>query len=113
MKIISSARHAIISPKKAKEMASLIRGRTVEEASHLLRNIPRKSALLFLKVLRSAAANAENNHNIASAGLVICSAHAMKASVIRRHMPQARGSAHLIRKRRSHLFLELEAPEGI
>lgn len=113
MKISSSAKNVCVSPKKAKEIASLIRGRTVEEASQVLRNVPRKPASLFLKVLRSAAANAENNHNMASASLIVSAAHAMKGAVLRRYQPQARGSAHLIRKRRSHLIVELEAPRDI
>ncbi len=113
MKISSSARYACVSPKKAKHIASLIRGRTAEDASQLLKNIPRKSAVLFLKVLRSAVANAENNYGVTSDSLMVFSAHAQQGPVVRRHMPQARGSAHLIRKKRSHLVIELETSSVI
>lgn len=82
------------SVKKAVHIAREIQGRYANEALALLSFIPRKTARLYHKALKSAIANAENNHNIPSDRLVVHRALAESGPGLKRFRPAARGSAH-------------------
>ena len=97
-----------MSPKKAVEVARVIRGRKAEEALNLLKFIPRKAARFFYQTLHSAIANAENNHGLSSAKLIIKEAAAESGPVFRRYNPGPRGQAMPILKRTTHLRVVLE-----
>jgi len=64
MQARSEAKHIRISPRKMKPIADLVRGKNVKDAQAILKFTPRKGAEIFLKVLNSAVANAENNHHM-------------------------------------------------
>ena len=100
-------RFARMSPQKVREVARQIQGLPAEEAIQLLRFIPRKSARLLSKTLASAIANAENNHQLSSADLVVVSATVNQGPVLKRSLPAARGSAHPIHKSMSHIRVAL------
>ena len=113
MEVQALTRYARMSPKKVREVARTIQGRKAEEAVDLLTLIPRKSARLIVKTLKSAIANAENNNNLAADSLVVKSAIVENGPVLKRFKPRAKGSAGSIRKRTSHISITLtEAPEA-
>lgn len=107
MEVTALTKHTRISPKKARDVSSAIVGLSANDALEQLKFIPRKAARLFYKTLQSAIANAENNHDLASDDLVIKSAIVNEGPVFKRFKPVARGSAHPIRKRTSHLSIVL------
>ena len=107
MEVQALTKYVRMSPKKVREVAREIQGRPAAEVQELLRFIPRKSARLIAKTLNSAIANAENNHNLSSDELRIKSAIVEEGPAFRRFQPVARGSAHPIRKRTSHIRIIL------
>jgi len=107
MEVQALTRNVRISPKRAQDVMRVIRGRPAPEALELLRFIPRKIARLVHKTLTSAVANAENNHNLASANLVVKSAFAEQGPVLKRFRPASRGSAHSIHKTTTHIRIVL------
>lgn len=107
MEVTALTKYTRISPKKARDVANEIVGLPANEALEMLKFIPRKAAGLLAKTLKSAIANAENNHNLSSDDLVIKSAIINEGPAFRRFKPVARGSAHPIRKRTSHLTVVL------
>ena len=107
MDVQALTRYSRISPKKVRDVARVIQGKPANEALDLLRFIPRKSARLLRKTLQSAVANAENNHSLSSSSLVISRAIVEEGPAFRRFRPVARGSAHPIRKRTSHIRIIL------
>lgn len=107
MEVQARTNYSRMSAKKVREVTRVIQGRPAAEAQELLRFIPRKSARLVAKTLSSAVANAENNHNLASAELLVARAVVDEGPVLKRFRPAARGSAHPIRKRTSHITIVL------
>lgn len=107
MEVTALTKYTRISPKKARDVSREIVGLSANDALELLRFIPRKAARLLYKTLHSAIANAENNHNLASDDLYIKGCFIDEGPTIRRFKPVARGSAHPIRKRTSHLRVVL------
>lgn len=107
MEIQALTKYARMSPKKVREVANEIQGRSVPEATDLLSLIPRKSARLLAKTLKSAVANAENNHSISADKLVVHRALVECGPVLKRFKAGARGSAKPRVKRMSHLRIVL------
>jgi ribosomal protein L22 len=104
------ARHVRTSARKARLVCDHLRGKSVEEARAILAFNPRGAARDWSKVLESAIANAENNHELIAEDLVVAEAFADEGPTIKRFQPRARGRASSIRKRTSHLTIAL-APE--
>ncbi|MDB4353780.1 50S ribosomal protein L22 [Akkermansiaceae bacterium] len=115
MQVRSTTKYARISPKKARDVAREIQGLPVSDALDALTYTPRKAAQLIGKTLKSAIANAENNHELSADELIIQEATIGDGPTLKRFKPRARGSAGAIRKRSSHIFItltdEFEAPE--
>ena len=107
MEVTSLTKYARISSKKAIEVARTIQGLPANEALDLLRFIPRKTARLLGKALKSAVANAENNHNLSSDRLIVSRALVEQGPAFKRFNAGAKGSAKPIRKRTSHLRIVL------
>jgi len=107
MEVSSHYRYARISPLKARDVAREIQGMPVSAALDTLSFTPRKAAHLIGKTLKSALANAENNHELAVDGLVVKEAVVNSGPVFKRYKPRARGSAGPIRKRTSHISIVL------
>ncbi len=102
---------ARISDQKAREVTRAITGMPVSHALNVLTFTPKKAAMLIGKVLRSAIANAENNHELDADDLFVKSAVATKGPILHRIMPRARGSAGAIKKRMSHITVVLAVKE--
>ncbi len=91
------------SPRKAGLVAEVIRGKPVSEALAILRFLPQRAAREYLKVVKSAAANAENNFDLDPNDLYVVRATADKGLTLKRYRPKARGRVGPILKRSSHL----------
>ncbi|CBH22313.1 50S ribosomal subunit protein L22 [Acetoanaerobium sticklandii] len=97
------AKYVRTSPRKAGQICSLVRGKNVEEAIAILKYMPQKSAGIIAKVVKSAAANAENNMNMDPKKLYVSEVYANQGPTLKRFMPRAQGRATGIRKRTSHI----------
>ena len=93
MEVQSLTRYARMSPKKVREVARTIQGRKAADAVEYLTLVPRKSARLIAKTLKSAIANAENNNNLSTDSLVVKSAIIENGPVLKRFKAGARGTA--------------------
>jgi large subunit ribosomal protein L22 len=100
-----------MSPRKARLVAEHIRGRSVPEARTVLAFTPRAAAREIEKVLRSAVANAEANHNLVGDDLIVSAAYVDEGPVMKRWRARARGRAARIRKPTCHITLKLSEPE--
>ena len=107
MKIKAITRFVRISPEKIVMIARVIRGRSANEALECLSFISTKGARLLAKTLKSAIANAENNHSLSSDTLFISKSLIKKGPIFKRWNAGARGSPHPIKKRTSHIHIEL------
>ncbi|MFW5883572.1 MAG: 50S ribosomal protein L22 [Verrucomicrobiota bacterium] len=107
MEVQAVSKSVRISPMKARDVARVLQGRPAQEALDMLELIPRKAARLLHKTLKSAMANAENNHNQPADLMLIKSARVEKGPVFKRFRPVARGSAHPYRKPTSHITIVL------
>ena len=95
------------SPRKVRGTANLMRGKTVVEATGMLKFLPKKATGPLGALLASAVANAKNNFNIESAGLFIKEIRVDGGVTLKRSMPRARGSASRINKRSSNVLITL------
>ena len=105
------ARYVHMSPTKVRRVAALVKGRPVGEALDILRYSPQAAATPVYKVIASAAANAENNHAMDPESLVVAVAIADEGPTLKRIRPRAQGRAYRIRKRTSHITVEVEQVE--
>jgi len=96
-----------ISPRKARLVIDLIRGKQVEPALQILSFTPKKAAQLTKKLLLSAVANARQNEAIDIDSLWVTKASVDMGQVLKRYMPRAQGRATPIRKRSAHISIEL------
>ena len=97
------AKHVRIAPRKIRIVADLVRGKNVSEAMEILKFTPKVGSKVVEKVIRSAAANAENNFNMERKKLYITKIWANQGPTLKRFMPRAQGRATAIRKRTSHI----------
>ena len=97
------AKYVRTSPRKAGQICSLVRGKNVDEALAILKYMPQKSAGIIAKVVKSAAANAENNMNMDPKKLYVSEVYANQGPTLKRFKPRAQGRATGIRKRTSHI----------
>jgi large subunit ribosomal protein L22 len=107
MEVQALTRYARMSPKKMREVVRTIQGRKANDAVNLLMVIPRKSARLITKTLKSAIANAENNNNLSADSLIVKSALVENGPVLKRFKAGARGTAMPRRKKMSHIRIVL------
>ena len=106
MEARSIAKYVRVSPRKAGQVCSLVRGKNVDEALAILKFTPRGAADIIAKVVKSA--KAENNHEMDADKLYIASIVANQGPTIKRFMPRAQGRATMIRKRTSHIEVVLK-----
>ncbi|CAA9525046.1 MAG: LSU ribosomal protein L22p (L17e) [uncultured Solirubrobacteraceae bacterium] len=108
MRVSATAKYTRHSTRKARLVTQAITGRPVAEAASLLRFMPQGAARDVLKVLNSAAANAENNHDLDPEDLVVFSAYANEGPTIKRFRPRAQGRAFPIHKPMTHITVIVE-----
>ncbi|MGO9971781.1 MAG: 50S ribosomal protein L22 [Solirubrobacteraceae bacterium] len=101
------AKYVRSSARKARLVCDNIRGKSVEDARAILAHTPRAVARDWSKLLESAIANAEHNHELVGEDLYVKVVHADEGPTIKRHRPRAQGRATKIRKRTTHLTILL------
>jgi large subunit ribosomal protein L22 len=106
-------RYARISPRKVRPLADLVRGKFVDEALNILRYQPHRGARMLEKVIRSAAANAQDpdqnkGESAEITKLFVKDARIDGGPMFKRMQPRARGMAFMIKKRMSHISVELD-----
>jgi large subunit ribosomal protein L22 len=108
----ATAKYVRITPRKARLVADEIRGKSYPEAISLLRFTNKRAAKILSEVLNSAAANAEHNLDAHADELRVKTVKIDDGPTIKRYKARAMGRATMIRKRTSHITVELEAPVG-
>ncbi len=108
MEAKANLNHLRISPRKVGVVCDLIRGKSVAQATAILMNTPKSASEPLLKLLKSAAANAENNHQMDPEKLYVSQAFANGGPIIKRIRPRAQGRAFRINKRTSHVTIAVE-----
>src|SRR2546430_5009950 len=106
---IARARYVRATPMKVRRVVDLIRGRSAAEALAVLQFAPQAASTPVAKVLASAMANAENNLDLDPDTLWISKAYVDEGPTLKRFRPRAQGRAYRIRKRTSHITIELES----
>lgn len=103
--------YARISSRKVKIVIDLIRNKSVGEALAILKFTPKAGAEIVEKLLNSAIANAQNNHEMDVDNLYVAEIYANQGPTLKRIMPRAQGRAFRIRKRTSHITVVLKEKE--
>ena len=107
----ATARYVRISSRKVKIVIDLIRGKQVDEALAILMYTPKAAAPVVEKLLLSAIANAENNHNMNRDELYVAECFVTPGPTLKRIRPRAQGRAFKVLKRTSHITLVLKEKE--
>ena len=105
------AKYLRISPRKVKIVADLIRGKSLAQATGILLTTPKAASEPLLKLLKSAAANAENNHKMDPEKLYIEQAYVDAGPILKRGQPRAHGRMYRINKRTSHITIVVAEKE--
>jgi large subunit ribosomal protein L22 len=107
LEVRAEAKWVRISPRKARLVAEHIRGRSVPEARSVLAFTPREAARELEKVLRSAVANAESQHQLADENLYVSAAYVNEGPMMKRWRARARGRVGRIHKRTCHITVKV------
>jgi len=111
MEARATAKHVRVGPRKARQVVDLIRGKAVGEAESIVALTPRAAAEDVGKVLHSAVANAEKNHDMKADTLYVSEAYVNEGPTLKRIQPRAMGRAFRIRKRSSHITIVVKQRE--
>ncbi len=99
------------APRKVRLVGDMIKGENVERALALLAHLPRRASDMYITLIKSALANAKQNHKVAdTSALIVKQVRVDKGIVLKRRMPRARGSAFPIMKHNSHIVIEIGEP---
>lgn len=101
------------SPRKVRLVANLIKGKKVVDAQNALDFIVKRASKPLADLLASAIANAKNNFNIEAENLFVKEFKVDGGAVLKRRMPRARGMAYPIKKRTSHVFIQLDTIDNM
>ncbi len=112
MRVSATAKYLRGSTRKTRLVTQAIKGKRVEDATAILRFMPQKAAGEVARVLKSATANAENNHNLSAEDLVIVDAIADEGPTIKRWQPRAQGRAFPIHKPMTHITIVVADQEA-
>ena len=118
MSFKASHRYARISARKVRPLADLVRGKFADEALSLLRFQPQRGARLLEKVIKSALGNAQDpeqsrEQNVNVEKLIVIDARVEGGPMFKRIRPRARGMAYVVKKRTSHIHVELRELDQI
>ena len=109
----ATTKYVRISPRKARAVVDLIRGKDANEAMAILQNIPRRGGAIIEKVLKSAVANAVNNFDMDEDTLYVAECYVDQGATMKRWRPRARGLATPIMKRTSHITVAVAEREEV
>ena len=105
-------RYVRIAPRKVQIVLDLIRNQPLDKALAILQYTPKAASELLYKLVKSAAANAENNFNMDKNNLYVAECYVTPGPTLKRVMPRAQGRAYRILKRTSHITVVLKEMEG-
>jgi len=105
------SKYVRISPRKVKVVCDIIRGKDTQTAKAILMQTPKAASELLYKLLNSAIANAENNHEMDPDNLYVYETYANPGPTLKRIRPVGRGRAHRIFKRTSHITIAVAEKE--
>ncbi|MCH7717890.1 MAG: 50S ribosomal protein L22 [Chloroflexi bacterium] len=108
MEVSATTRYAGVSPSKVRLVLEHLPGRSVAEALDILKFMPTPHARLVAKIVKSAAANAENNFAMDTEALYVKRAVANDGRRLKRIRPAARGRVHRYQRRSSHITIVVE-----
>ena len=108
MEARATLKYARISPRKMQIVLDLIRNKPADMALAILKHTPKAACEDLEKLLKSAMANAENNHNMDTTKLYVASCYAAPGPILKRIHPRAQGRAFRILKRTSHVTIVLK-----
>lgn len=111
MAVTAIAKGVRMSPRKVAVVAALVRGRSVEDALTILEHTPRRSALPVKKVIASARANADHNHNFKPATLTITEISVTPGPRLKRYRPASHGRALPFQRRTSHIRVVVDGEQ--
>lgn len=111
MEARAELKYARISARKAKIVLDTIKGKNAQEAVAMLRYTNKAASPIVSKILKSAMANATNNHGMNESELYVAEAYAGQGPSMKRVMPRAQGRAYRIKKRTSHITIVLKEME--
>ena len=111
MEAKANAKFVRISPRKVNVVLDLVRGKDVKYAEAVLKHTPKAACEPLLKLLNSAMANAENNHNMDVSKLYVAECFVSQGPILKRIRPRAQGRAYRIDKKTSHVTLVLKEKE--
>lgn len=111
MAVKAVAKGVRLSPRKVAVVASLVRGRSVEDALTILEHTPRRSAIAVSKVIKSAKANADHNHNYKPATLQITEIGVTPGPRLKRYRPAAHGRALPFQRKTSHIRVVVDGEQ--
>ena len=103
------ATHVRVTPMKARRVVDLIRHQPTDQARAILKFAPQAASEDVLKVLESAIANATHNAGLDADTLIVSRATVDEGPTLKRFQPRAQGRAYRIRKRTSHITIEVES----
>ena len=108
MEVQATAKNVRISPRKVRLVIDVVRGKRVNQALATLQFMPQKAAREVYKVVKSAAANAENNHDLDAEALIVKRIFANEGPTLKRFRPRSRGRVSPLLKRSSHITAIVE-----
>lgn len=111
MEAVAKVTHVRIAPRKVRIVIDLIRNKSVGEAIGILKNTPKAASPVVEKLLKSAMANAENNHKMNVEKLYVAEVYADQGPTLKRVQARAKGRAFRINKKTSHITLKLREKE--
>ena len=111
MEAVANLKYLRISPRKVKIVLDLIRGQSVPAATAILMQTPKAASEPVLKLLKSAAANAENNHQMDPEKLYVSTCYVCAGPILKRIRPVSKGRAYRINKRTSHITIAVSESE--
>lgn len=113
MSVQSVSKGVRMSPRKVGVVASLVRGRSVSDALTILEHTPRRAAQPVIKAIKSAKANADNNHDMKPDSLVITSISVTPGVRYKRYRPVSHGRAHPFQRRTSHITVIVDGEKRV
>lgn len=108
----AKAMNVRIAPRKVRVVVDLVRGKNVGDAMAILSFVPKRASEVVLKVIKSAAANAEHNLELNPDRLYVSQAYVDVGPTLKRFQPRQRGQAFQIKKRSSHITVVVREREG-
>ncbi len=111
MSVKATARSIRMSPRKVGVVAALVRGRSVSDALTILEHVSRRASTPVRKVIESARANAENNHNYKADSLTITHISVTPGPRLKRYRPASHGRALPFQRKTSHIFVTVDGEQ--